>query len=181
MLTTVVTNTLSALTMVAQASVVVGIVALLLPMGNPLVRFGMRWGLWIAFSAALLATAGSLYYSEIAHFEPCKLCWEQRIFMYPQVIVLGLALLRKNRDYFWLSIILSVVGGFISTAHYLLQRTGISIVPCSAVGYSSACAKNFVLQFGYITIPFMALSAFGLIIVSLLLDRRRGQLMAPLI
>ena len=39
--------------------------------------------LWIAFLVAATATAGSLYFSEVADFTPCRLCWFQRIAMYP--------------------------------------------------------------------------------------------------
>ena len=57
--------------------------------------------LLFAFIIALIATSGSLFYSEIAKYTPCKLCWFQRIFMYPQVILLGVALMRKARNIFY--------------------------------------------------------------------------------
>ena len=43
----------------------------------------------LAWLVALTCTLGSLYYSERAHFIPCKLCWYQRIGMYPLVVILG--------------------------------------------------------------------------------------------
>ena len=42
--------------------------------------------LWIAFLVAATATAGSLYFSEVADFVPCRLCWFQRIAMYPLAV-----------------------------------------------------------------------------------------------
>lgn len=129
----------------------------------------------IAFSSALLATLGSLTYSEILGYDPCKLCWIQRIFMYPQTLILGLALCGKHKGDKALidtSIVMSIVGALIALYHYLMQ---LGIVPegsCAAIGYSVSCAERFVMQFGYITLPLMAFSAFLLIIVSLLLLRR---------
>ncbi len=122
-------------------------------------------GIAAAFAIAFLATGSSLFYSEIAGLVPCELCWFQRIFMYPQVIMLGIALWKKDRRIADYSIALSVIGATIAAYHYLLQ-IGIApfALPCSAVGYSVSCSKVFVNDFGYVTIPMMALTAFLLII-----------------
>lgn len=116
----------------------------------------------LAFVVSLLATLGSLFYSEIAGYTPCKLCWYQRIFMYPQVIILGTALIRKARNIVYYVIPLSVIGGGISIYHYFIQRAAYA-ASCSANGVS--CSSKYVFHFGYITIPIMALTAFGLIII----------------
>src|SRR5699024_12031322 len=71
---------------------------------------------------ALLATVGSLYFSEIKGFAPCELCWIQRIFMYPLVIIYGVAALKKNIDIALPGLILSGIGMFISAYHYLIQK-----------------------------------------------------------
>ncbi len=132
----------------------------------------------LAFTAALIATLGSLTYSEILGYEPCKLCWIQRILMYPQVLILGLALWGRHKGVRALldsSLVLSGVGAVVALYHYLMQ---LGIVPegsCAAVGYSVSCAKVFVMTFGYITIPLMALSAFLLIILSLRLVTRQNE------
>lgn len=112
---------------------------------------------------ALVAMVGSLIYSEIIGYEPCKLCWLQRIFMYSQVILLGMALFKKDYKIISYSIVLSIIGAIIAGYHYLLQLGVASGLPCSAVGYSVSCSQRFVMQYGYITIPMMALSAFVLI------------------
>jgi disulfide bond formation protein DsbB len=134
-----------------------------------------RHAIALAFAAALLATLGSLTYSEMLGYEPCKLCWLQRIFMYPQVLILGFALWgrhKESRALLDLSLVMSAIGGVIALYHYLMQLGFVPEGSCAAVGYSVSCAKTFVLQFGYITIPMMALSAFFLIILSL---RARGR------
>ena len=151
-------------------TIVVGVTAVLLG-GLLLTRkleavtaFFGRHALALAFIVALAATVGSLTYSEILGYEPCKLCWFQRIFMYPLVILFGMAILRRDHTVTTYALPLSFIGAVIAGYHYLLQLGAVpSSFPCAAVGYSVSCAQRFVLQFGYITIPVMALSVFVLI------------------
>jgi len=118
----------------------------------------------LSFIIALSATLGSLFYSEIIGYEPCKLCWFQRIFMYPEVILLGTLLWKKHgAGIVDGSIILSIIGTAIALYHYLLQIGLAPALPCSATGYSVSCSERFVMSFGYITIPLMTLTAFVLI------------------
>src|SRR3990167_10532785 len=131
-------------------------------------KFLSRFSFHFALIVALLATLGSLFYSEIAKFTPCTLCWYQRILMYPQVILLGRAFLKKDRNIIPYSIILSGIGAVIALYHYLLQINIVPSIGCQVVGYSSSCSQTFVMEFGYITIPMMSLTAFLLIIAFLL-------------
>ncbi|MDO8661577.1 MAG: disulfide oxidoreductase [Candidatus Woesearchaeota archaeon] len=116
---------------------------------------------------ALVATLGSLFYSEIALYEPCRLCWFQRIFMYPQVILFGVALWKKTTGVIKYIIPLSIIGGLISAYHYFIQIRGIAqpavLDACSITGVS--CVSTQFLTFGYITIPLMALTAFIILIM----------------
>lgn len=122
-------------------------------------RLSFRRIVWFMFIIALIATAGSLFYSEVAHYEPCKLCWFQRIFMYPQVLLLALALYKRDNhiiDYIlWMSGIGLVIAGY----HYLLQ---LGVVTGSFCGIGVSCDQRFVMEYGYITIPMMAFTAFTL-------------------
>ena len=127
-----------------------------------------EWALKGAFLVALIATLGSLFYSEVAHFTPCTLCWYQRIFMYPQAVLFGLALWKKDRGIAVYGLVLSVIGALLALYHYLLQLGVAPELPCAAIGYSAACSQRFVMTFGYITIPLMALTAFLLIMVSMI-------------
>lgn len=167
----VVTQVLSILIVLAQAAIVL-VIVLLFNRKSSLFKFIGRDALLFSFIAVLLATLGSLFYSEIAGFEPCKLCWFQRIFMYPQVILLGVALWKKDRGIIPHSITLSSLGAVIAGYHYLLQLGVAPALPCSAVGYSASCSQRFVLQFGYITIPLMALTAFLLVVVLMAAAKR---------
>ena len=123
-----------------------------------------------AFIVALIATLGSLFYSEIAGYTPCKLCWFQRIFMYPLPILLGTALIRKARNIAYYAIPLSLIGGAIAVYHYIVQRMEYA-TSCSVEGVS--CTVKYTFNFGYITIPMMALTAFGLIILFTYLWKKR--------
>ncbi len=127
-----------------------------------------KHALVFSFIIALAATLGSLFYSEIAGYEPCKLCWFQRIFMYPLVLLLGMAVWKKDNGISNYVIVMSTLGALIAGYHYLLQiGAAPALVPCSTVGYSVSCAEKFVMNFGYITIPLMSLTAFLLIALSL--------------
>jgi len=132
---------------------------------NLIISYVLAWGLPLAFLTALISTGGSLIYSEVIGYEPCKLCWFQRILMYPQVITLGLALWHKNRAVIDQSIVLSLIGGVIAAYHYLSQIAVIEVAPCSAIGYAVNCTKIFTMNYGYITIPMMALTGFGYILL----------------
>jgi len=121
--------------------------------------------LLFAFVISLAAMLGSLYYSEILGYNPCKLCWLQRIFIYPQTFLFGVALIIKDRKIAIYSIVLSFFGGLIASFHYWLQISNTLSFSCDVIGNSSSCTEKFFLQFGYITIPVMALTVFILLII----------------
>lgn len=162
---------LAILTVLGQILVVLWLLASVILPKQPLSRrfreLAADKALWFAFIVSVIATGGSLFYSDIAHFNPCTLCWYQRIFMYPQVILLGLALYRKEKVIAPYSLALSALGAAIAGYHYLLQQGLVPELPCAAVGFSAACSQRFVMTFGYITIPLMALTAFLLIALSM--------------
>ncbi len=64
----------------------------------------------IAWLTSLVATLGSLYFSEIRLYEPCTLCWYQRIFMYPLVMILLIGIIKKDAKVALYSAALSAVG-----------------------------------------------------------------------
>lgn len=120
--------------------------------------------LWLAWLVAAVATAGSLIYSEVIHFVPCRLCWYQRIAMYPMSVILLVGALRKEMVVRYYALPLSLGGALISAWHYLTQ------VNPSLEGGScgdNPCSSKFVDVFGFVSIPFMAGSGFILISVLL--------------
>lgn len=124
-----------------------------------------------AWGVSLIATLGSLYFSEVMKFIPCDLCWFQRIFMYPQVILLGLAAIRKEYGIARYSLMLSVIGGTISLYHYLIQKVPFfqdHAIVCGRI----PCTGDYINWIGFITIPFLALTSFIIIsVLSMLMIR----------
>jgi disulfide bond formation protein DsbB len=124
-------------------------------------------GVWIylAWLVSIAATVGSLYFSEIRMFVPCTLCWWQRIFMYPLVIVLGIATFRQDGQVWRTALPLSVIGLATATYHYLLQKVP-AIAPPASCALGVPCNVQYINWFGFVTIPFLALVAFALITVA---------------
>ena len=159
------TNILSILTLIGTAFVIASLFFLILKKRFP-IEFISENALTFIFFVALIATFGSLFFSEIAGYSPCKLCWYQRILMYPQVLLIGLALWIKDNKIIRYILPMSIIGALIAGYHYLLQIGIITTnLPCSTVGYSSSCTEFFILEYGYITIPMMSLIAFLMIIL----------------
>jgi disulfide bond formation protein DsbB len=132
------------------------------PLG--IVRHGI-WGyeLWLAFLVAAVATGGSLFFSEVAHFVPCELCWFQRICMYPlSIATLLMALADDHRAARYL-LPLPVVGGGISSYHLLVEKGVVKETQSCLVSAPGGCATKWIDEFGYVTIPTLALTAFVLI------------------
>jgi len=125
--------------------------------GKKLICWLGKHALALGFLVSLFAMAGSLSYSEIVGWEPCFLCWWQRIFIYPQVVLLGIALWKRDLAVWRYVIPLALIATAISLYHTNIQWGGFSLTPCPATGPS--CDKVFSKEFGYITIPLMALSA----------------------
>ena len=121
--------------------------------------------------AAVAGTAmlGSLYFSEIANFVPCTLCWYQRIAMYPLAILATIAAIRKDDLRVYLTVLASI-GAVISAYHWLLERfPSIDAGVCST---AIPCELVWFEKFGFITLPFMALTAFCAVLVVMTLPRR---------
>jgi disulfide bond formation protein DsbB len=115
----------------------------------------------VAFAVGLTATLGSLYYSEVAHFPPCELCWYQRIAMYPMPVLLAVAWWRGDRRVRRYVLPVVAIGALIAAYHYQLERfPEQASLSCSV---ETPCTVVWVWLFHYISIPFMALSGFALI------------------
>jgi len=132
----------------------------------------------LAVLVAAVATAGSLYYSEIADFTPCVLCWYQRICMYPLVPVLAVGALRRDSSVRLYAAAFVVVGAPLALYHWLVERVPAlsDSVACSA---SATCSAPYFEELGYVTLAFMALSAFLLIGALLLLDHAYDRMETP--
>ncbi|MBS72214.1 MAG: hypothetical protein CMO20_04595 [Thermoplasmata archaeon] len=122
--------------------------------------------LFLAGFVALFSMMASLYLSEIVHFIPCKLCWYQRIIMYPLAFLLLFAGFRSDYGIRIYGLAMAGFGAFISIYHYQLQLNPDQHSPfCSAF---ESCTVQYLNVFDFMSIPFMALMGFVLIFALLL-------------
>ena len=131
--------------------------------------------LWIVFLVSSIATGGSLFFSEIAHFPPCELCWYQRICMYPLTITTLLAALANDRRMSRYLLPLPLVGAGVSVYHLLVENGVVEQTRACLISAPGGCAVKWIEEFGYVTIPTLALTGFALCFAFLLL----GALPAP--
>jgi disulfide bond formation protein DsbB len=131
-----------------------------------------RYGFYFAWLVSLAAVGGSLYFSEIAGFVPCTLCWVQRIFMYPLVVILGIACFREDRIISIYVLPLSMIGGMVSIYHYIEQKAGGLPSPCLQ---GVPCSVEYINWFEFVTIPFLALIGFLLISLFLWFGRKTSS------
>lgn len=122
-------------------------------------HFFLEQGHVLSWAIALIATLGSLYFSEVREYIPCTYCWYQRILMYPLVIILGIATVRKDVSQTIYVLPLTIIGMGMSTFHYLVQKTSLFPSSSGACGIVP-CTTEYLNVFGFITIPMLALIAF---------------------
>lgn len=136
-----------------------------------------RFGLAIVCIVGIISAALSLTYSEFFGFIPCGLCWIERGFLYTLTILSGMALWKKYTgvrdtaiaDY---GIGLSIIAGATAFYHHYGQMSGGAFLVCPTAGVGADCARRLVFEFGYITFPLMAFTAFAFFIAVFLIYRR---------
>lgn len=118
-----------------------------------------KFALELIFLTSLGAFVFSLWYSNAVGYPPCELCWIQRIFMYPQVLLSFLAIRKKDKSMIGYLLPMTILGALVALYHSLVHwGVGVGLLACTTTG--AECAKVYVMEYGYITIPFMALSSF---------------------
>jgi len=134
--------------------------------------------LYLSLIIAWFSMAGSLFFSEVLKYPPCILCWYQRIFMYPLVVIFLVALIKKTHDFYLYALPLSVFGWLIAVYHNLLYYKILpeSNAPC-LLGVS--CTTKFIEWFGFITIPLLSLVAYSVIIFCLLSYKKACRNISP--
>jgi disulfide bond formation protein DsbB len=173
------TNTMSeffaVLSLVVWGASVLTIVLALVHRASPDSAAGLlyediaRSSLWLAFLVALGTMLGSLYLSEVAHFVPCPLCWYQRICMYPLSVALLVGGLRRDRFVYTYILPPAIIGAAIAIYHTQLQAFPKQSGPfCDA---QELCKARYIYEWGFVSIPFMSLSAFTFIIVMMFVLR----------
>jgi disulfide bond formation protein DsbB len=133
----------------------------------------MNWTiLFVCWLIASVATLGSLFFSEVMGFAPCVLCWWQRIFIYPLVLIFGVGLFSFDAGVIKYSRPLAIAGWLVALYHTLLYWGIIpkSIQPCSE---GVPCTEKYIELLGFLSIPFLSFLAFSAIIALLALLKRR--------
>jgi len=124
--------------------------------------------LWLGWLVATVTTSGSLYYSLVAHFEPCELCWYQRICMYPMVVLLLVAAVCRDTRVWRYALPIAAVGVLIAGYHTQLQAFPEQQTFCSL---NNPCTIRYVWEFGFISLPLMDLIALLFVITMVLVAR----------
>jgi disulfide bond formation protein DsbB len=128
----------------------------------------MNKSLLLSWITALVATIGSLYFSEVRHYIPCTLCWYQRILMYPLAIILGIAFYRNDKGIYRYTLPIAIIGLIVSGYHMLLQKIPYlqKFEMCTT---GVPCSKDYINWYGFITIPMLAFIAFTIITICLII------------
>ena len=158
---------------VFAATLLVGAFVLATSLARPALRRHVgRFGLIAAALVAVGATSGSLYFSEVAGFNPCEMCWVQRIFMYPLALILPLAAVRRDRQVIPYALVIAVVGLGVSIYHTQLQLLPNQSTSCDLL---NPCSSKWIEALGFATIPMMAGMSFVLILVTLIAQARLSR------
>jgi disulfide bond formation protein DsbB len=126
---------------------------------------------WLIAAVSLL---GSLFLDQALGYEPCTMCWYQRIFMYPLVPVLLVGLFPLDRSVVRYALPLALLGWATAFYHLLLQAGVISerLQPCDESG---SCAEIDLILFGFMTIPLLSLLAFTAVVALLVIFLKRTK------
>jgi disulfide bond formation protein DsbB len=185
----VTTNFFLVLTLAADAVVVVALVLAIAGLVSPRARAAVvslatavaPQAVLLAWIVATVTTLGSLYYSEHAGFIPCELCWYQRIVMYPLVIVLGVAWLRRDRQVWKTALVFVVIGAPLSLYHWLVERVP-AFAESSSCSITVPCTAPYFEKLGFVTLAWMAMSSFlliGVLMLGLVVGSRAYQVVEP--
>lgn len=176
-MTDVINFILSILVLITQIGIVFILFLLVVDKNkrSRIIKYIIDKALFLSLVIATVATLGSLYYSEIASFNPCNLCWFQRIFMYPLVVILGFGAYRGDDKVVDYSLALAGIGALISTYHNYIYYTTSIASPSGICASGVSCIQRYVVGFEYLTLPLMALTAFIAIIIILLMRKYRQK------
>lgn len=131
--------------------------------------------LYLALVQVIVAFLGSMYFSNIAGYPPCTLCWWQRIFFFPLGIALIVGIISKDKKVYQYILPPAVIGWLISIYHNLLYYKIIpdTLAPCTT---GVSCTTKYIEFFGFVTIPFLSFAAFSVIIMLMFEYKRHIKL-----
>ena len=137
-------------------------------------RHFRKHGMLYALIVAVASVVGSLGFSELYAYAPCKLCWVQRIFHYPQVILFAVAMKLTDAKVWTYSIWLSAIGLAVALYQILMQyNPNLTVAEvCSIIPAAPSCGEILTQSYGYITIPVMSATLFICLIVLYLYQKK---------
>lgn len=163
----------SLLALIAGTGAIAIVVMRLVPSLRPALGALRDAAVWLAFAVAATATLGSLYFSEVRDLLPCRLCWFQRICMYPLAIVLLVGAIRRDRSVRWYAAPLAVVGLLVSSYHYFIEWNPQFESDSCAI--SVPCSVPYFREFGFVSLAFMALCGFAAILALLSIPSQESR------
>jgi disulfide bond formation protein DsbB len=126
---------------------------------NIILKFVYNYTFIFGFLISLGAVVVSLFYSNVIGYPACELCWIQRIFIYPQVVLFGMELWKREKAIVDYSFALALIGSLVSLFHIYVEHGGASTLACATGGEGGvSCAVRYVYEFSYVSIPVMALT-----------------------
>jgi len=133
--------------------------------------WSLTFAAWLVASVSML---GALFFGEVMQLPPCVLCWYQRIFMFPLVLILPIGLFPLDRKVVRYALPLAVLGWLFAAFHLLLVAGVIpeSIKPCTQ---GVPCSQTVIEWFGFVTIPLLSAVAFSAVIALLVLTYSRSS------
>ena len=129
--------------------------------------------LFLGWLLVSVSTTISLFFSSVLEYEPCVLCWYQRICLFPMIFILAAGLFPTfDKSVIKYALPLSIAGGLTAFYHTLLYAGIIpeSIQPCSK---GVSCTEKYFELFGFVSIPMLSFMAFSAIVVLLIILKRR--------
>ena len=138
-----------------------------------LTKKNANWNiLFLCWLIASISAMGSLFFSSVMEFAPCVLCWYQRIFLFPLVLILAIGLFPFDKKVVKYAFPLAIVGWLTAAYHNLLYAGIIpeSIKPCSK---GISCTEEYIDLFGFLSIPMLSLLSFTIITALLIVLQRR--------
>ena len=136
-------------------------------------KLDLNWALlFVAWLIACVSTLGSLFFSYVMDFAPCVLCWYQRIFLFPLVVILARGLFPLDLHATKYALPLVVIGWFLAAYHSLLYAEWIpaDMQPCTQ---GIPCTEVYIKLFGFLSIPHLSLIAFTALLTILIALQRR--------
>ena len=144
--------------------------ALLLPFLKN--KFSKQSALWATFIFSFGAIIGSLYFSSVLHYPPCVLCWWARIFLYPTAVISLIGIIRKDFSAHVYNLFLSGLALVVTGYHTYITFVGNELIFCGTTG---SCSARYVMEFGFVTIPTMALFVTLFIFINSFLAYRKNS------